>query len=96
MPIYSYSCPECHKISGVEKSMMDPHLTECSHCGYKGELFRKFDVPGITFRGSGFYHTDKAIDEITDPEYQLTEAEQVEYYAEKLRHGDDRKIQIAT
>jgi hypothetical protein len=59
-------------------------------------MFRKFDIPGITFRGSGFYHTDKALDEITDPEYQLTPEEQNEYYDEKLRHGDDRTIRVFT
>jgi putative FmdB family regulatory protein len=96
MSIYSYICPKCEKVSDVEKPMADPHPNVCPLCGYKGVLGRVFAVPGITFRGSGFYHTDKRLDEITDPEYQLTEAEQVQYYDEKLRHGDDRKVRVFT
>jgi hypothetical protein len=54
-------------------------------CGYQGELGRVFIPPGIVFRGSGFYHTDKILYEVTDPEYDLTEAEQVQYYDEKMK-----------
>lgn len=96
MPIYTYLCPKCDAVSDIVKPMSGPNPTECSVCGFKGELGRVFDVPGITFRGSGFYHTDKALNEITDPEYQLTPKEQEEYYDEKLRHGDDRKIRVFT
>jgi|GEM_PF-3329923 len=96
MSIYSYRCPKCNKVSDVEKSMLDPHPKVCPECGYKGVLGRVFVAPSITFRGSGFQQTDKRLNEITDPEYQLTEAEQVEYYDEKLRHGDDRKVRVFT
>ena len=96
MPIYAYLCPECNKVSDVEKPMLDPDPTECPVCDFQGALGRKFAVPSITFRGSGFYHTDKVIDEITNPEYQLTPKELDEYYDEKLRHGDDRKIKVFT
>lgn len=96
MPIYTYICPECRVRSTQNKAMLDPPLEVCAVCGFRGELGRVFDVPGITFHGSGFYHTDKVINEITDPEYQLTPAEQIEYYDEKLRHGDDRKIKVFT
>lgn len=96
MPIYTYICPECREKFNQHKAMLDSPLEACPVCGFEGELGRVFDVPGITFRGSGFYHTDKKINEITDPEYQLTPAEQIEYYDEKLRHGDDRKIRVFT
>lgn len=96
MPIYTYRCPECDETFTQVKAMLDSPLKACSVCGFAGELGRIFDVPSITFHGSGFYHTDKVIDEITDPEYQLTPAEQIEYYDEKLRHGDDRKIRVFT
>jgi len=95
MPTYTYMCRECNTLSDVVKSMEADHPEVCPACGKSG-LYQKLYAPAIVFRGSGFYATDKVLDEITDPEYQLTEAEQVEYYAEKLRHGDDRKIQIAT
>jgi len=96
MPIYTYVCPKCDETSIVDKAMLDPHLKVCPRCEFQGELRRIYDTPSITFRGSGFYHTDKVIDEITDPEYQLTPEEQIEYYDEKLRHGDDRKIKVFT
>lgn len=96
MSIYTYRCPECQDTFTHTKAMLDLPPEVCDLCGFTGELGRVFDVPSITFRGSGFYHTDKVIDEITDPEYQLTPAEQIEYYDEKLRHGDDRKIKVFT
>ncbi len=95
MPIYTYSCPSCEQAFRTEKSMTDPHPEVCPLCNYQGEFGRVFDVPGITFRGSGFYHTDKALDEIV-PEYHLNLEQQTEYYDEKLRHGDDRKIKVFT
>ncbi len=94
--LYTYICPECRERFTHDKAMLDPSPDVCPGCDFKGVLGRVFDVPGITFHGSGFYHTDKVIDEITDPEYQLTPAEQAEYYDEKLRHGDDRKIRVFT
>jgi hypothetical protein len=74
--------------------MVDPHPLQCPICGYKGELGRIFPVPGITFRGSGFYTTDKKIDEITDPEYQLSDEDQVIYYDEKFERN--RKFKVFT
>lgn len=94
--LYTYRCPECREKLTHDKAMLDPPPDVCPECNFQGELGRVFDVPSITFHGSGFYHTDKVIDEITDPEYQLTPAEQVEYYDEKLRHGDDRKVRVFT
>lgn len=96
MPIYTYICPECRGTFIADKAMLDPHPNVCPHCDFEGALGRAYDAPSITFHGSGFYHTDKVIDEITDPEYQLTPAEQIEYYDEKLRHGDDRKVRVFT
>jgi putative FmdB family regulatory protein len=94
MPLYTYLCPECRKVFDIEKAMSDPHPT--THvCGFEGELGRVFSPPAITFRGSGFYSTDKGLDKI-DPEYDLTDAQAAEYFAEKERHGDDRKIKVFT
>lgn len=83
MPLYTYICPECDEVFDVIKHMTDPDPPG-HNCGYKGVLARKYDVPGITFRGSGFYHTDKALYDI-DPEYDLTPAEQDKYWEEKYR-----------
>lgn len=95
MPIYTYMCRECNILSDVEKSMLDPHPERCPACGKTG-LYQKLYPPAIIFHGSGFYSTDKTFNDITDPEYQLTHEEQIEYYDEKLRHGDDRKIKVFT
>lgn len=96
MPIYTYRCPKCDVLFDIKKPMLGPHPAKCSVCDFKGELGRVYPVPGITFHGSGFYHTDKVLDEIQHPEYQLTPKEQEEYYDEKLRHGDDRKVRVFT
>lgn len=95
MATYTYKCPECEKITEIQKPMLDPHPEVCPVCGKVG-LVHMMHPPAVIYHGSGFYHTDKVIDEITDPEYQLTPKEQEEYYDEKLRHGDDRKIRVFT
>ena len=84
MPTYTYVCPQCEEVFDVVKPMIDDHPTE-HECGYQGELDRVYFPFGIVFRGSGFYTTDKVLSEITDPEYDLTPAEQVEYYDEKMK-----------
>jgi putative FmdB family regulatory protein len=94
MPVYTYRCPSCGAVFDSEKAMADPHPVECS-CGFKGELGRVYRPTAITFRGSGFYAKDKALDTII-PEYELSDSEQTEYYDEKLRHGDDRKVRVFT
>lgn len=94
MPLYTYRCPKCDVVFDVEKPMAAPHPTACA-CGYEGELGRVFKPTAVTFHGSGFYNTDKALDTII-PEYELTDQQQNEYYDEKLRHGDDRKIKVFT
>jgi putative FmdB family regulatory protein len=94
VPLYTYSCPKCQKVFDVVKSMSDPHPT-AHDCGFEGELGRVFRPLAVTFHGSGFYATDKNLDRI-EPEYDLTEAQSVEYFNEKERHGDDRKIKVFT
>jgi putative FmdB family regulatory protein len=96
MPIYTYLCQNCQAVFDIEKSMTERHPKKCPICGFVGDLGRRFNVPGITFHGSGFYHTDKVLSEITDPEYQLSHDDQIRYYDEKLKDGDDRKIRVFT
>jgi len=93
MPIYTYMCRECNTLSDVRKSMLADHPEVCPACG-KSNLYQKVHPPAIIFRGSGFYSTDKVLDEITDPEYQLTHEEQIEYYDEKLK--TERTVKIFT
>lgn len=93
MPIYTYMCRECNTLSDVEKSMLADHPEVCPACG-KLSLYQKVHPPAIHFRGSGFYSTDKVLDEITDPEYQLTQSEQIEYYDEKLK--EERTVKVFT
>lgn len=85
MPVYVYLCPNCEEAFEVEKGMQEPHSQDHEECGYVGELGRVYFPPGIVFHGSGFYTTDKILSEITDPEYDLSPAEQVEYYDEKMK-----------
>ena len=93
MPIYTYMCRECDTLSDVRKSMLAADPETCPACG-KASLYQKIHPPAIHFRGSGFYSADKKIDEITDPEYQLSEADQIAYYDEKL--ANERTVKIFT
>ena len=56
MPTYEYRCKDCGEDLEVVQAFTDDPLTECPTCG--GELRKVFAVPGITFKGSGFYKTD--------------------------------------
>ena len=56
MPVYEYRCTSCGEELEVTQSFSDDPLTECPAC--QGLLKKKFGVPGITFKGSGFYKTD--------------------------------------
>ena len=56
MPVYEYRCTSCGEELEVTQSFSDDPLTECPTC--QGLLKKKFGVPGITFKGSGFYKTD--------------------------------------
>lgn len=93
MPIYTYMCRECKVLFDVGKSMEADHPEVCPTCG-KSNLYQKVYPPAIIFRGSGFYSTDKVLGEITDPDYQLTLEEQIEYYDEKLK--TERTVRIPT
>ncbi len=56
MPTYAYACTECgHRFDAVQ-SFSDAALTECPVCG--GRLRKEYGSIGVTFKGTGFYHTD--------------------------------------
>ena len=57
MPTYEYRCRNCGHTFDVVQAMTDEPLTVCSVCG--GELRKVFAPPAISFKGSGFYSTDR-------------------------------------
>lgn len=56
MPTYSYRCTSCQHAFDIHQSFSDATLTVCEQCG--GALRKVFSPVGISFKGSGFYHTD--------------------------------------
>jgi putative FmdB family regulatory protein len=56
MPSYKYECP-CGQVWDVIHPInVDPEFF-CDHCG--GVMERKISPVAVTFKGSGFYTTDK-------------------------------------
>jgi len=56
MPTYLYECDECGRFEEFQKISAEP-LKECPECGSK--VKRIIGSPGIIFKGSGFYNTDR-------------------------------------
>ena len=58
MPIYQYNCTDCTEtfdvVRGINENTPDPI---CNNC--KKALKRVYSNIGVSFRGSGFYTTDK-------------------------------------
>lgn len=58
MPIYEYLCKDCDEMMVEAKSAEDRDvLPKCKTC--KQPMKRMFGSPGVSFKGSGFYTTDK-------------------------------------
>jgi putative FmdB family regulatory protein len=58
MPTYAYACGDCgHRFDQRQTFDEDP-LDTCPCCA--GIVRRVFSVPAVTFRGSGFYSTDRS------------------------------------
>lgn len=64
MATYAFRCVNCGEFE-IEHPMTENHPDKCPKCG--GDIARIFYNPGITFRGSGFYTTDKILSE-PDPD----------------------------
>ena len=79
MAKYQFSCKKCGDIE-IEHPMTEKHPDKCPDCG--GDLSRIFSNPGITFRGSGFYATDKILSEPTPDE--VTEMKLAENAKDRL------------
>jgi putative FmdB family regulatory protein len=57
MASYDYACVNCDIQVTHSRSINDPEPEYmCETCGYK--LNRVYSPIGVTFNGSGFYHTD--------------------------------------
>lgn len=56
MPIYTYKCKNCGKVTEKFKSMNSNGSEKCEHCS--SETSMVFSPAGIIFKGSGFYTTD--------------------------------------
>jgi putative FmdB family regulatory protein len=57
MPIYEYRCLSCHHEFEVRQKFSDDPIKKCPQCGKP--VRKKIGAPGIMFKGSGFYVTDK-------------------------------------
>lgn len=58
MPLYEYLCKDCNEMFVEVKSLEDRDKSpQCLKC--KQPMKRLFGSPGVSFKGSGFYTTDK-------------------------------------
>jgi putative FmdB family regulatory protein len=59
MPIYEYKCVSCDNKTTIIKSAddRDKDLPLCKTCNL--EIKRVYSNVGVSFRGNGFYSTDK-------------------------------------
>ncbi|MEX2143627.1 MAG: FmdB family zinc ribbon protein [Anaerolineales bacterium] len=58
MPTYTYRCQNCSHQFDIYQSFVDQPLRACPKC--KKHLLSKVYKPsGVSFKGSGFYVTDK-------------------------------------
>lgn len=58
MPIYDYECKDCNVGSSVVARISDTITAPiCTECGQ--DMVRKFNLGAVTFKGSGFYRTDR-------------------------------------
>ena len=57
MPLYEYQCANGHTHIETRSIHDDREPTNCDQCGKP--LTQKLGAIGVTFKGSGFYSTDK-------------------------------------
>lgn len=58
MPVYVYQCKNCNHVFEQRQSFSDDALRVCPQCGEE-TLRKRYNTVGVTFKGSGFYSTDK-------------------------------------
>lgn len=57
MPIFEYFCKSCHKNFELKVDFDYEGKPKCNFCGAQNAK-KLLNVPGIIFKGSGFYKTD--------------------------------------
>ncbi len=58
MPTYTYRCENCGHQLDIHQSFADQPLKACPKCK-KRMLHKVYQPSGVSFKGSGFYVTDK-------------------------------------
>jgi len=58
MPTYTYRCENCSHQFDIYQSFADKPLRACPKCK-KRVLYKVYQPSGVSFKGSGFYVTDK-------------------------------------
>lgn len=65
MPIYEYKCADCGAhLEKLQKATDEP-LKTCGECG--GTLEKQWSLSGFQFKGEGWYVTDYARKDSTEP-----------------------------
>ncbi len=59
MPIYRYHCAKCDTEFNALELAGDPATSHCQACN-SAKLTRLPSVPGVQFKGKGFYVTDRS------------------------------------
>ncbi len=65
VPIYEYGCRKCGKVTERLQWVHDPDLRKCPACG--GRVERRMSSTSFVLKGSGWYATDYASSNGTDP-----------------------------
>jgi len=58
MPTYTYRCENCSHQFDIYQGFTDQPLKACPKCK-KRALYKVYQASGVSFKGSGFYVTDK-------------------------------------
>ncbi len=83
MPIYEYACDSCGNQFEVKQKFSDPPVTSCEKCGE--DVRKLISVPGIVFKGTGWYVTDYS-NKFKDPS-QATDGQK----GEEKKKGDKKE-----
>lgn len=58
MAVYEYKCKSCEAVTTVSRGIADKEeIPKCLTCNI--DYTRVYSSLGVTFKGSGFYSTDK-------------------------------------
>jgi putative FmdB family regulatory protein len=54
MPIYEYTCSQCHKLTDVLQKLNEPAPATCPACGAEGTLSRVVSRTSFVLKGGGW------------------------------------------